>query len=313
MVKRKTNVLQVPLTSIRSQLGFFLYLTRRNDTVWNNLSPEDRQLVLEANLLHNNVRPTYAEPELYEGGRFDSAEDRLNSVEGRKIQSFLEQVQPVSVIEIGPGSGFYTKSIVTFPSVKRFVAIDVVQPFLDFIQPFLENLRATKPSFDFKLLHGDFLQIDCEPVDAIILLSTVHHIPNRLELMSWINKSLRPGGHCFFFEPTHYLPRIGHLIRKYVHTYRKASHRAKTENFSTHHFCTLEEFESICKQVPELKISSFSFHRLEFPRFSRKVLNRLFSMLKISREVDDGVYVANRKSVLRFFSNRMMIEFTKVK
>lgn len=299
--------------NIKSRLGYFLYLVRRNDRGWQSLSEPERELVHEANRQHNNFRPDYAHPELYQGGRnFDSTEKRSDSLEGKKLQEFLEKENPESVIEVGPGSGFYTNSVVTYPTVKSFVAIDIVQSFLDFLGSRLEKLPEQKPGFTFRLLNGNFLQMDFEPVDAVILMSTVHHIPNRVDLLNWIYKTLKVGGSCFVFEPTHYWPRIKSITGKYLRMYHKASFRAETEHFSTHHFCTLEEFENICKQVPGLKIESFSFHRMDFPRFTRKVLNRVLTLLKTKRDDDGGVYEANRKSFLRFFSQRMFVEFKKV-
>ncbi len=301
------------LPNIKSRFGYFLYLLLPNYSVWNHLSETDKDLVLQANQLHNNVRPDYAQPERYQSGtNFDSTESRVKTVEGQYLNEFLDRVQPTSVIEIGPGSGFFTFSIVNFPTVTRFTAIDIVQSFLNFIRTRLEALETSKLAFKFKVLHGDFLQINVEPVDAIVMLSTVHHIPNRLDLLAWVSKNLKPGGSCFIYEPTHYWPRIKSLIGKYFRIYRKPGHRAEIASFSTHHFCSLEEFERICRQIPDLKIMSYSFHRMDFPHFTRKVLNRLFSLFKFTRDIDGGIYIANRKSVWRFFCQRMFIEFKKI-
>jgi SAM-dependent methyltransferase len=299
--------------NIKTRLGYFFYLIRRNDKTWQSLSQVERELVHEANRLHNNFRPDYAQPELYQGGKnFDSTETRVRTLEGGKLQEFLDRIRPGSVIEVGPGSGFYTHSIVNFPSVKTFDAVDIVQAFLDFVSVRLAILKVSKPGFDFKVLHGDFLQMKFQPVDAIVMLSTVHHIPNRLDLLTWVSKTLKPGGSCFVYEPTHYWPRVKSILGKYWRIYLKASHRAEIENFSTHHFCTLEEFERICQQIPDLKVSSYSFHRMDFPHFTRKVLNRLFSLFKFTRDNDGGIYIANRKSIWRFFSQRMFIEFKRI-
>ncbi len=302
------------MPSIRTRLGFFLYLIRRNDRVWNSLSQQDRKLVMEANLLHNNVRPDYANPELYQGGmNFDSDENRSDILKGKELLKFLNKSRPTSVIEVGPGSGYLSAGIVTFPTVRSYTAIDIVQSFLDYLRPRLEKIGKANPNFHYQLLNGDFIQMNFEAVDVIILLSTVHHIPNRLDLLKWMNKNLKVHGRCLVFEPTHYLPRIRYLTGKYFRMYHKASHRAKTESFSTHHFCTLEEFESACKQVPELKINSYSFHRLDFPHFTRKALDRVFTLRKMPRDEDGRVYVQNARSALRFFSQRMVIEFIKVR
>jgi SAM-dependent methyltransferase len=298
--------------SITSLLGYLLYLIRRNDKSWKSLSSNDQALVFKANMLHNTMRPDYADPKQYQGGEsFDSKQSRLARLEGRRLQAFLDEVKPKSVLEVGPGSGFYTQIIVTHPAVVSFTGIDIAQSFLDFIEPHLKSLKSRKPDFRYSLQPGNFMEMNFDLNDAIILTSTAHHIPNRLDLVRWIHKNLLIGGRCFMFEPTHYLPRINDLLGKFMHTYYKADHRTKIENLSTHHFCTLEEFESLCNQVPGLEIKTYSFHRMQFPKIARKALDRLFRLLKVPREDQWGVYVSDRRSILRFFSQRMFIEFVK--
>ncbi|MEX2162406.1 MAG: class I SAM-dependent methyltransferase [Anaerolineales bacterium] len=301
------------LPSIRGRLGFFLYLQGRNDRVWESLRPEDKKLVLQANQLHNNFRPDYADPELYQGGQdFDSLDDRGSTIVGTKLLQFLQRRQPASVIEIGPGSGFYTHSIAHFPSVTKLTLIDIVDAFLGFLNERLAKLSHTRKGFSHAVLHGDFQQMKLDPVDAIVLLSTVHHIPNRLDLFQWIHSTLKPGGSCFISEPAHYWPRRNSLFGKFMREYHTPAHRARIENYSTHHFCTLEEFEKITSQIPGLQIHSYLLYRMDFPRFTRKVVNRLLKMAGYPRDTQGSVYLENRKSPVRFFSQRMIVEFTRV-
>lgn len=297
--------------SIRSRIGYLLYLIRRNDKSWGKLSADEQQLVHEANRIHNNFRPDYANPELYQGGRnLDSVEDRLSTLEGEKLQAFLNETNPESVLEIGPGAGFFSKLILDHPSVKRYQAIDIASAFLDFLRPRLETIRKTKPAFQFELFEGDFLSMEIKPVSTIVMYSTVHHIPNRLQLLDWVKSTLVPGGHCFIFEPTHYWPRIISLFGKFIRVYGRPQHRQKNENYSTHHFCTIEEFETLLMQVPELEINAYSFHRPDFPRLTRKVVNRALKMLGFQTDAQ-GIFVSNRKSVVRFFMQRMFVDFVK--
>lgn len=302
------------LPRIQSRAGLLLYLLLRNDKSWARLRPEDKELVNKANQLHNNERPDYADPELYQGGRnFDSGEDRQATVIGKKLQVFLDRTQPQSVIEVGPGSGFFTRTIVDQPSVKHLVAVDIVEAFLSYVAEALKNLKARKPDFSYEILHGDFETMEVEPVDAIVFLSTVHHIPNREELFSWVHASLKPGGSCFVSEPTHYFPRKRSLLEKFLRDYHRAEYRAKLESYSTHHFCTLEEFERICDKVPGLEISHYYFYKLDIPHFTRKIINRILNIFKITRDAEGNIYIEDRKSPLRRFSQRMIIEFKKTK
>ena len=62
-----------------------------------------------------------------------------------------------------------------------------------------------------------------------------------------INNHLKQEGH-FAIEPTHYIPRIFQLLKKYFNNYRKKEYWSKIENLSTHHFCTLSEFKKFSFQ-----------------------------------------------------------------
>ncbi|MEX1248591.1 MAG: hypothetical protein WEA61_08915 [Anaerolineales bacterium] len=60
-----------------------------------------------------------------------------------------------------------------------------------------------------------------------------------------------------------------------------------------------------------MEISSYLVYRMDFPRFTRKVVNRIFKMAGYPRDTEGSIYVENRKSPLRFFSQRMIVEFRK--
>jgi SAM-dependent methyltransferase len=302
------------LPSIRSRLGYLLYILGRNDRVWKGLRPEDKQLVNEANLLHNNERPDYADPTLYQGGTtYDSTSDRKETIVGQRLAAFLAEHKPESVIEIGPGSGFYTHTIAYTSSVRSLTLIDIVDSFLSFLDQRLSLLTQERKDFSYRILHGDFDEMQVEPADAVIMLSAVHHIPNRVDLFRWIHAALKVGGSCFLYEPTHYLPRRFSLLGKFARNYHQPEFRARKESYSTHHFCTLEEFEAITKQIPGLEIDSYILYRMDFPRFSRKVVNRVLKLIGAPRDKEGSVYIENRRSPLRFFSQRMILTLKRTK
>lgn len=100
-----------------------------------------KKAILLANYNFNNIREDYFNPELYnQGSSFDSKENRLKYPRGRIIQYFLEKCCPKNVLEIGPGSGFFTKQIVEYPSVRKYIAYDINTNFLIFIESkFIES------------------------------------------------------------------------------------------------------------------------------------------------------------------------------
>jgi hypothetical protein len=48
---------------------------------------------------------------------------------------------------------------------------------------------------------------------------------------------------------------------------------------------------------------------MDFPRFSRKAVNRLLRFMNAPREGDGSIYVANRKSILRFLASAWLSNF----
>ncbi|MBW1713579.1 MAG: class I SAM-dependent methyltransferase [Deltaproteobacteria bacterium] len=276
--------------------GVALYLLLRNDVSWALLSDEDRRRVKAANLKHNTQRPTYADPTKYGGGRtYDLPGERRATAKGALLQDFLDKGNPESILEVGPGSGYYTRQLVEHPSVKRYAAIDIGGAFIEFLEPRLSQLK----NVDSRLYCGDVITIDLDSkFEAIVLLSAVHHIPDRLELFQRLFELLADGGRIFAFDAAHYLPRLWRLSKKMVGKgYLTKAYRADVTNLSTHHMCTLGEYRKICRRIEGLQIEAAHFgeHSRPFNWFLKKNQGLTF----------------NQKTWLRFFSSRMAIIMKK--
>ncbi len=259
-------------------LGIALYLLLRNDHSWARLSPDEKQIILCANQAHNTERPDYADPALYKDGKsFDSQDDRSATALGRVIQDFLEIRNPRSVVEFGPGSGYYTRQIVEYPSIRQYCAIDINDAFLNFVESRVKEIAKSK-DLAYRFLCADFMDISDVRGDAVILLSAVHHIPNRVELFQAIDRMLPPGGRVLAVDPSHYWPRIRVLLRKMrTGPHLTKAFRADRSHLSTHHFCTLGEYRKICREIASLRIEDW--HVLQqagwIPRLKWGVRRRL--------------------------------------
>lgn len=298
--------------NLNSPMGMFLYLMLRNDWSWGLLTPEERDFIVEANYQHNNERPDYAVPEDYQGGSsWDSPGDRLATSKGQLLQEYLDRNQPTAVLEVGPGSGYLTRLICEQDFVTRYIGIDINGEFLEFLRPRLEALKERKPGFSYELVETDFEELTTDPVDAVIMLAAVHHIPNRKQLFHWVNRQLVAGGSVFAHDASHYIPRWMKLLKKYVQSYRKPAYRSVQANFSTHHMCTIGEYRAIQRDIPELRIENCWYSRLEFPRFSRKLVSGLLARSGARQAPEGGYVVGGRRNPLRFFSNLIAVEFRK--
>ncbi|MBX3048387.1 MAG: class I SAM-dependent methyltransferase [Anaerolineales bacterium] len=297
-----------------SPAGLFFYLLRRNDKVWGSLSPTEKELILQNNSRHNQERPTYANPALYKGGAsYDSVDPEPLDLKTQSFKEFLQDIAPTSVLEIGPGSGQLTKYIVQTPSVEKYTAVDINKAFLDYLQPRLAKAQKDKPEFSYKLLAGDINEIDLgtEKYDAIVFLSAVHHIPDRLRLFSLLSSLLKDDGRIYTQEPAHYIPRQLYLFKKFMRTYRHKGYWSNSENYGTHHFCTIEEFEEIASRLDHLEISSCYFFRINFPfpNLIKKILVKGLLAFGKHPELDGTFSTHSRKSLLHYFADEIIVQF----
>ena len=234
-----------------TKLGRAIFFLLRNDLVWNLMSSEDREFVQKNNLVFNTKRDDYADPIKYDfGNNFDSTEGRENNKICNILLEYLNDVNPEVVIEFGPGSGYYTRSIVEFPSVKKYIGIDVNEAFLSFVSGKLKTFN--KSDFTYEVLVGDGSLMQLPNADSMIFLNTVHHIPNRKDLFANVVKSFRNQGSIFVCDPSHYIPRIVQLFKRFFSRGYLSDRHA--QNLATHHFCSTGEYLEVCNTIDGLDI-----------------------------------------------------------
>ena len=293
---------------VKSLPGFFLYQILRNDLGWALLNETNREWVHRANLFINTERPEYAKPGTKQGAlTFDNYQEPVNDVKGTLLMEYLEQYQPKSVIEIGPGTGFLTGKIADFPSVSKYTGLDINPNFIEFLQPRLEKLAERKPGFEFELIAGDFKEEEMAPGDSVIFLSAVHHIPDRVELFESIARVLQPGGTMFSMEPTHYIPRMLLILRKFLRGNYGKAFRETYRSMGTHNFCTKEEFERVFRKVGGLSIEECQYIRFEFPPVAKLFLRALLHRRGVRRSPEGWFILDGKNHPLRFFSGRMSL------
>ncbi len=252
------------------------FLLQRNDHVWNMLTDTEREKLLLNNIEYNNYREDYLDPTQYGKGRcFDSEEDRTKELKGRWLQEFLDNNQPQTVIELGPGGGFFTRQIAEHPSVRYFHAVEINREFIDYIADRLGKME--KDSFEFSAHCTDFFKLDITQADAIIMMNTLHHIPNREELFLKLHDALHPGGRVLCIDPSHYISRIRQLTGKIMLPGYVEKRVAGARNVSTHHFCTLGESRKLARRTG-FRIVDFRYDAA-WKFIPVRLLNRLALML----------------------------------
>jgi len=240
---------------LNDPVGYLFYRLLRNDWSWRLLSADERKIVADANYRHNTLRPDYADPALYGAGRiaggenWDSPGPRDGSHRGAFLARALDTHRPSAVLEIGPGAGFFTRDICLFDSVKEYCAVDINPAFLEYLAPRLQAVGLHR-TFNYQLVEGDHGRIPGDrQFDLIVLLSSVHHIPDRVELFRSLLASLAPGGVIVCHDPSHYLPRLRHIMRKMRRGQLAKRFYLNRDNVATHNMCSLGEYSAICRRV----------------------------------------------------------------
>lgn len=249
-----------------SKMSFLQYILKPNQSVWESLDDAQRKTIKRINFGYNSYRPSYT-PEGYKlGQNFLSEESRTKFLEGRLLTEFLENREPEKVLEIGPGSGFYSKLIVDCPSVKHYTAVEINQ----FFGEYLDTCIKDNSDIDHHVIIGDYDQVTAFDFDAVVAMSSLHHIPDRARMLAHFSKLSDRDFTLFAFDPAHYIPRIVRLLRK-VPRYMRNRTYANESSWSTHHFVRIGEFEDICRNN---NAEIVAIHYVNGPR-SKAIINVL--------------------------------------
>lgn len=242
---------------LNNTIGIFLYILLPNHWSWEYLlSNSEKKVILDACYRHNNVQ--YAIPENYDREHKRRGPPEWTK-EGKLLQYTLKKYSPSSVLEFGPGSGFYAKQIFSFPSVKEYHAIDIVQPFLEYVK---REIATKQDRIKSAFICDDFLKHEFgQKYDLILFISTLHHIPNRVEYLKKCSLLLSDRGVVIFIEPTHRFYRILKLLRDFYKEYHKKEFWSDRENLSTHHYITMLEVNYIRRKC-NMKINEVIFFNI---------------------------------------------------
>ncbi len=281
---------------LNSRLNVLKFLFYRNDVVWNQLENDVKAKIIKNNSTHNSDREDYATPLLYgtkrlEGGEvWENPAERTKSDRGRFIANLFIKSKPASILEIGPGGGFFTKFYCEQQSTKKYVAVEISKGFVEYLKTKLQELKSARSDFDFEVLHGSAPSVlpKNEQFDFIVLSSVVHHIPNRKDLFDELSKLLKPNGILVCVDPSHYLARIITLSKKCLKgSYIGRGFDPNANEWSTHHFCTYGEYKKIIEDSKNFEIveeyyhvnKKFKFIKNIFPRMSSDEIGIVFKKL----------------------------------
>lgn len=256
---------------LKSSIGIFFYFILQNRFVWKLLSNQEKNFILKVNKSYNNSRDDYNINDYQSGYNFEKAKmldfDDYRTYWGL-IQDFFRDNNKVikNICEIGPGSGYYTSKIIQTYNINYYLGIELNHNFIKYLKKNLDKTNIKK--YD---IIDNFNSILKNKFDLMFFISSLHHIPDREYIFSFLNRHINPGGYIFIIEPTHYFPRICRLFFKFIRLYRFKKYYEDAKNLSTHHFLTYKEVEILAKK--------FSFNIIDvkyfkFPFFFKKYFDK---------------------------------------
>ena len=119
----------------------------------------------------------------------------------RRVEMLMADLRPnMEVLELGCGSGFFTRELVK--SRACVTAIDISPDLLDLAKRSLPNSNVT-----FMVENAYEMSFDNNRFDAVVGISVLHHLDIDKGL-SEIFRVLKPGGFIIFTEPNMMNPQI---------------------------------------------------------------------------------------------------------
>ena len=236
---------------MRITIFYFFYILlplRFTKRFW---SSEFEEFINRLNKEHNDTgRNTYNPQQYSSGENFESNNNRLKHIKGSQLAEFLDKSCPKHIVEVGPGSGFFTRQLIECPSVESYTSIEVNKSFTQYLENMTKkyDLETHFINEDYKSIALNELRCDC-----IVAIECLHHMHDRTD---FLKKALNqiPNLRCMYFhDPVHYLPRLLRLLRK-TPMYLRSRSAYQDSSWSTHHFMTIGEFEMLRSQYPQLNI-----------------------------------------------------------
>ena len=113
----------------------------------------------------------------------------------------------MTVLEIGPGMGFFTISAARMVGESgKVIAVDVQEKMLKALVKRAER-GGVADRIVTRLCKPDSLVVS-EPIDLCLAINVVHEVPDASDLVSQIKEVLRPTGRLLLVEP------VGHVAEK---------------------------------------------------------------------------------------------------
>jgi ubiquinone/menaquinone biosynthesis C-methylase UbiE len=115
------------------------------------------------------------------------------------VQAYLSKIEfplRTRALEIGCGTGFITRMLAQWPNVEHALGIDPSAVFIERARKLAEGIA----NISFREADGRSLPLEAESFDAVIIHTTMSHVPQPERLVAQAFRVLRPAGWCAVFD-----------------------------------------------------------------------------------------------------------------
>ncbi|MGB9695840.1 MAG: class I SAM-dependent methyltransferase [Ignavibacteria bacterium] len=148
----------------------------------------------------------------------------VDILEKQVISSFVEKIPGGRVLEVGCGTGHWTKYLVDSLKFSEIIAIDTSEAMLEIAR------RKITDKVRFDLADAEKLSFNNNDFDVVVAITVMEFVSNIPSAFGEIYRVLRPGGHF-----------VGGFLNQ---NSMLGKHKDESEIFRTAHFFTETELDS---------------------------------------------------------------------
>jgi len=282
----------------------FKYINNPLCDSWSNLGDKEKDIIIQGRIERDAM--SYADINRIIQQWKDSNIDEYNDHYLNMMKLIVEKLSfagNVDILEIGPGTGELVGLLGDlFSPNATYTAMDIAQPFLDFIKEEKKHQLSKFKSVNF--ISGNFKDYSFEKkYDLIIICGSLHHMPFRMEIYKKLYELCNENAYVVLVDGRNrnFCPlTISRNIRKVL---------SPDFDILDHcHFLTEKEM----KRIPH--ITDFALHNLYFsvPK-PKKLFHYLYNFLYKNKYDNKYKFELNicKKMPAKYFATQMFVVLKK--
>jgi len=129
------------------------------------------------------------------------AEEYRQANKGLRLQAFVAEKQPLTLLDLGCGTGWFNFSLFTVSPKTRFIGVDVSVAAINIFQQQI-SLTSREDEMSAILANGENLPFPDNSFDLVLMQEVIEHLHDSDQVFSEIRRVLNPGGFLLISTPS---------------------------------------------------------------------------------------------------------------